>query len=463
MKRKLKLGLLFALMTTLASSVFVRGGTLRSEALDNFVDENGTIHYGWSLIANEINQSVWNFDENGQIDYIYAAEGDTANQRIFNYGLRNLAVDAEADYHISATFTPDPDSDLSVERAYGIVPWYQDENNYLIYWLQQKLSGDWSGQFYGRIDGAFRKMWVPEQFSGAIQSTDYWLKGEYYDMWWDSSYAHSALKDQRNVLLTTPVTMHVVSTLDEATVGAVTKLCRRFEVRQTVNGIEEALCAFYVEQIDGTTGDFYTGLYSEAFSVGISDFNLDVENATFVSDVEASIADLAETIENEAAIQTVIDSHVAYENLLNMKDDVAAASVTKLENAELAVGAYIDGRITALDINSATFVDDVASVVALYSNLPSYLSRHVSKTDALVQAIADAENWHSSSENVSEPPLSSEPGGSQALSSDNTQTSTPSDSEGEADNNSTGLIIGIASGVVVLAGVVAFFIYKRRK
>lgn len=462
MKRKLKLGLLSILMTALASSVFIRSDMLRSQALDNFVDGEGTIHYGWSLIANEINQSVWNFDENGQIDYIYAAEGDTANQRIFNYGMRNLTVDAAADYQISATFTPDPESDLSVERAYGIVPWYQDADNYLIYWIQQKLAGDWSGQFYGRIDGAFRKMWVPAEFGGAIPSTDYWLKGEYYDMWWDSAYAHSELKDQRNVLLTTPITMQVVSTLDEATVGEETKLCRRFEVRQTVNEIEEVLCVFYIEQIDATSGDFYTGLYSEAFSVGISNFSLDVESATFVSDVEAIITGLPTTVENEAEIQTVIDGHVAYENLLDMKVDVATASVDKLASAEQAVGAYIDARILALDIESATFVDDVDALVALYSNLPTYLSQHVSETDALVQAIADAENWGTTSEVVSEPPVSSEiDESSNSIVSENSEPTDPDDPD---DGGSPiGLIIGITSGVIVLAGVAGFFVFKKRK
>jgi len=466
MRKKFKLSVALSVVATFAAALFFHQNPTHTRAMENYVDGEGQEHYGWSLVANEINQSVWQFDEEGFVDYIYAAEGDTANQRIYNYAFRNLAIDQEAEYEVQATFTPDPESDLSVERAYGIVPWYQDADNYLIYWMQQKIGGDWSGQFYGRIDGAFRKMWVPTQYGGAIPSTDYWLKGEYYDMWWDSSYAHSLLRNSRNMLLTETITLHVESKLDTATVGAESGLYRRFAVKQTVQDVEETLCVFYIEQINDTSGSFYTGLYSEAFSVGISEFILDVKDATFVSDVEAIITALPAAISAVSEIDDVIVAHTAFENLLDMKANVAPASVTKLENAEKAVGAYVDSRILALDESSPTFVADVDVVVELYSALPDYLAMHVTELEALIAAINAVQN----------PPASEVPSESEApVSSAQTSTSdeavstptTGSEITSEPDAPKTGCfaetIVGTVSVVMMLAVAMVFIIYRRNK
>ena len=137
---------------------------LQLNALDDYVNADGETQYGWNLVANETNATTWEFDENGEVSYCWAADGDISAQRVYNYALRNLEINGDDSYSVSAKFVPDPDSDLSAERTYGLVCWYQDADNYLLYWLQTKTDGCWSGQFYGRIDGAFRQIYMPEKY-----------------------------------------------------------------------------------------------------------------------------------------------------------------------------------------------------------------------------------------------------------------------------------------------------------
>ena len=159
-------------------------GTQAVTAGATFTDADDVTHYGWSLVCNPTEEALFEFGADGNVSAINAAEGDIANQRVNMYAIRDTEHAGDEAYTVSATFTPDSESDLSTERAYGIVPWYMDSNNYLIYWLQQKLDGGWSGQFYGRVDGSF-KAWA--QADGGS-----WITGEYDDMWWD--------KDRKSVV-----------------------------------------------------------------------------------------------------------------------------------------------------------------------------------------------------------------------------------------------------------------------
>ena len=287
------------------------------KAFDDFVNEEGNTQYGWHLVANETNQKIWEFDENGEVAYCWAGDGDISAQRVYNYALRNLAIDGDDTYSVSATFVPDPDSDLSAERTYGIVCWYQDADNYLIYWMQQKTAGDWSGQFYGRVDGSLRQIYMPQKYNGSIGYVDGWLRGEYYDLWWDQgAYTHPEILMKRNALITTTVGLKVVSNIQEVTVGGTATTCRRFELHQIVNGEDHISCEFYVKQITAESGEFYTGVYSEMFNIGIEDFEISCTNTDFTKSVADSINALPEAVDNVSQIAAIAEARNAYNGLL---------------------------------------------------------------------------------------------------------------------------------------------------
>lgn len=364
--------------------------------VDDYVNEDGVTQYGYYLVANEVNQKVWEFDEEtGEVSYCYAGDGDISAQRVYNYAIRNLEIEGTDSYSVSATFVPDPDSDLSAERAYGIVCWYQDADNYLIYWMQQKTSGDWSGQFYGRVDGSLRHMWMPKKYEGgSITYSDYWLRGEYYDLWWDQSvYTHPDLLSQRNILLTTTVGLKVVSSLEEVTVAGETLTCRKFELHQIVNNEDKLSCEFYVKQIKADSGSFYTGVYSEMFNVGIENFTISCENTDFTKPVVEAINALPESMDNITQIADITKARTMYNGLLSYKSQVAEDVVSKLENTEDSVGTYVDNAILALDDTKSSFVDDVDATLNLYESLSVELQEKVSKTDELLAAIEKAKTW----------------------------------------------------------------------
>lgn len=375
------------------------------KAFDDFVNEEGNTQYGWHLVANETNQKIWEFDENGEVAYCWAGDGDISAQRVYNYALRNLAIQGDDSYTVSATFVPDPDSDLSAERTYGIVCWYQDADNYLIYWMQQKTAGDWSGQFYGRVDGSLRQMYMPQKYNGSIGYVDGWMRSEYYDMWWDQgAYTHPEILMKRNALITTTVGLKVVSSIEEVTVGGTATTCRKFELHQIVNNEDHVSCEFYVKQIDANSGEFYTGVYSEMFNIGIEDFEISCTNTDFTKPVVEAINALPETIDNVAHIGNVVEARNSYNGLLSYQSNVAADVVSKLENAETSVGAYVDSVILALDKTQPTFVADVEAALKLYESLSVELQEKVSKTAELAQAIEDAENWVDPSQKPSDNP-----------------------------------------------------------
>ncbi len=396
----------FKLLATLVMTAVVAIAGLsvnHVDAFEDYTDIEGETHYGWHLVANETNQAGWEFDEEGNVSYVWAAEGDTSSQRVWNYALRNLAVDGDDEYTISATFTPDPDSDLSVERTYGIVCWYQDADNYLIYWLQQKTDGAYSGQFYGRINGAFRKFYMPQEYQvGACDYQDAWRKGEYYDMWWDQPCTHPSIAYQKSKLLTTEMTLKVISKVEAVTVGGVETTCRRFEMHQIIGESDHTSMVLYVEQLDAESGDFYTGVYSEAFSTGISNFTLECET-NFAADVDAKASALPTEINGTDDFAAIVEARNAYEGLLSYQSTCAADTLGKIEAAETAVGAYVDGLILALDDTKSTFKEDVASVYSIFEAMGS-LQAHVTKIDELAEAVAKVEDWTDPNQKPSDEP-----------------------------------------------------------
>lgn len=438
---------------------------LQAMALEDYTDADGTTHYGWNLVANETNAAVWSFGEDGMVNYCDAANGDTAEQRVYNYAIRNLAIkSAESDYSVSCTFTPNEDSDLSAERTYGIVPWYQDADNYLIYWLQQKTGGNWSGQFYGRIGGAFRAMYIPEsEASGAIEYANYWRKGEYYDMWWDqASDTNPELYNKSGILLTQTVTLKVESVIEKVTVNSEEATCRKFSLHQIVNGNDALVQTFYIKQINAENGDFYTGIYSEAFSVGISDFQITVTDTDFAAPVVEAINALPAQVSSSEDIAAIVNARTLYNDLLSYQSLIGEEELAKLDAAETAVGAYVDSVIEGLDGTKSSFKEDVESAYQLYSGLPAYLQQKVTKLDQLVAAINEVKTWTDpNSATSSEQP---------AASSSGTSTSEPavtSSDKGGTTKKKSGcggsIVGGIGIAAVALLGAGALMTFHKRK
>lgn len=468
MKKRFKV-VLSLLASVLISSLMIQSSPVKVHALEDYTNEEGKTQYGWSLVANETNVSCWEFNEQGDLAYCYAAEGDTANQRVYNYAVRNLAIQQDDAYSVSCVFTPDPDSDLSAERAYGIVCWYQDSDNYLIYWLQQKTGGDWSGQFYGRVGGSFRKMWIPESSaSGALPYVDAWRKGEYYDLWWDQTQnSHPSICNKRNALLTTEIELKVISSIEEITVAEETKVCRKFELHQIVDEEDFTSCIFYVEQIDENSGDFYTGVYSECFSVGLSDFTITTINTDFAVPVSQAIDALPDTISNESQIIDVMQARNAYEGLLTYQSSITTDTLEKLNDSETAVGIYVDAKIMALDSSKSSFKEDVDAAFKLFSSLSDRLQEKVTKVTELSDAINAAKDWKdpnqsnsSSSETPAPEPSDSSssiinPGDSTSTNTSGDVTSTKKGCKGDIASSSLFLVI-----ISLLAG--SLFIVRKK-
>ena len=486
MKKCLKA--LFAVALGLSLPCTLLSNPIKTMAFEDFVNEDGNTQYGYYLVANETNQKIWEFDEEtGEVSYCWAGDGDIAQQRVYNYAIRNLPIEQDDTYTVSATFTPDIDSDLSAERTYGVVCWYQDADNYLIYWMQQKTGGDWSGQFYGRVGGQLRHMWMPQKYNGSISYMDAWLRGEYYDMWWDqAAYTHPALLNQRNILLTTTIGLKVVSSIEEITVANETLRCRKFELHQIVNNVEHLSCEFYVKQINENSGEFYTGVYSEMFNVGISSFTIDCEKTDFTKKTVEAINALPSSVSNVSQINDIIKARKTFNGLLSYQSQLDESIVIKLINAENAVGTYVDSVILALDANKKTFVSDVEAALNLYESLTSDLQEKVSKTDELSKAIEDAKNWVDPSDKPSiepsqepsiepsqEPSIeptdeissvsSSEP--SETLSSSeitNSSTNNTSSNEEKPNENKKGCKGSSTVGLMSLL-LMTMFVFKKKK
>ncbi len=379
---------LFALFVALTLNI-------NANAMDNYQNEDGETLYGWALETNDTDADLWEFDENGNPAAVYAAEGDTANQWTNNYAIRNLAIGADDNYTLQTTFTPDPETDLSVDRAYGLLVWYQDPDNFLIYWLQQKPSPEWSAQFYGRVDGVYKSFYFEQKYDlGNIGYMDDWRKGEFYDMWWDSGYANTELRNNRTAIVTNSVTLKVVSNVEKVTVAGVEESCRRFEFHQIVNGVDHITSAFYVRGINETSDEFYTGLYSEKFNVTLSDYSLEFDSqADIVKSVDDEISALPDSISAISDINSVIGVSSNYKTLLTLKSGILASNQEKIERLDAEVVTFVDSKIDGLDPNKPTYVEDVLALEELYFELPVEYADSLTKVDKLIEALENVENW----------------------------------------------------------------------
>ncbi|MBO4541132.1 MAG: hypothetical protein J5736_04070 [Bacilli bacterium] len=395
-------GLLGLSLLALAASA-----TSRQMALPNAVNEDEEPIYGWSVVGNSLNTVTWSFDDSNNLVYSYAAEGDVSNQRMYNYALRNLPIEEKDTYTVSCKFTPDDDMDLNGERTYGIVCFYQDQDNYLIYWLQQKPN-EWSGQFYGRLNGLFRTFAVDGQIApGSDLQNTQWYGGEYYDFWWDQAICnHSALVGRRDALVNTPVTLGVDSEwVGDMTRADSTRQVRKYQMWQEVDGTRFTGPKMYIvfdydsprpSNAVHVSGPFYTGVYSEAFSFGI-DFHLQTTNTNFAANVVDEFRGIPANINSVEAVQKVESARVSYENLLEFKANVTAEDLALLTNAEARAAAYVDEVIRALDPQSATFADDVDAAVELYSERNAWIQDLVSEYNLLVQRVREKSNPQGSS------------------------------------------------------------------
>ena len=381
------------LFASLFLAVFVFANKVNAHDFDNYEDEDGNIQYGWHLETTVTDASTWYFNEDGTPKASYAAEGDTGSQFTNNYAIRNLAIGSADSYSLQTTFTPDPDSDLSVERAYGILLWYQNEDNFLIYWLMQKPN-EWSGQFYGRVNGFYKKFYMTQETAnlGNIGYHDGFRGMEFNDMWWDSLHAHEALRGNRASIVNSAVTLTVNSAVETITIGGAAVESRYFEIYQTVNDSPYLTAKFYVQDVNSTSGDFYTGLYSERFNVDFSNYSLTCDT-DFAAPVNNAISALPAAISTNAEMLEVIKVASDYKSLLSFASGISADNKAKIEALDASVVPYVDNKILALDVNKTTFVDDVLGLVDLYESLPICYQDALTQVDALLEAIDQAENW----------------------------------------------------------------------
>lgn len=424
-------------------------------AAADYTDEEGTTHYGWSLVCSEMNESCFEFGDDGNISAIYAAEGDTSDQRVNMYAIRDTLHAADESYTVQATFTPDAETDLSAERTYGIVPWYVDEDNYLIYWLQQKNGNpvDWSGQFYGRVNGSFKKYLSTFNKNNG---EDYFRSAEYDDMWWDNAAVTSPkLVGNRQPLLDTTVTLKVVSKIETITVDGADYTLRSFELHQIVDGLDFISNTYYCKDITTESPAAKVGLYSEMFSFTVSDFScVGDDDEQTAKAVETQIGGLG-TIASKEDIQAVVKARNAYEGLLSLKSYLAEGTLAKLEMAENAVGTYVDGLIGALDSSAPTFKTEVDGVYNLYLSLTDRLSAKVTKLEELKAAVEQAQK-------PDEPSSSSSETNPETSGSSSGSTGTSSGSESAGGGCSSAAAGGIAL-TALAAMVAAAFLVRGKK
>ena len=92
-------------------------------------------------------------------------------------------------------------------------------------------------------------------------------------MWWDGGTANPQIKGVRHALLTTSVTLKIVSTVTEVTVGGEPVAARAFELHQVVNGEDHVASTYYVKDAVELTG-VRTGVYANNYDIAIKDFRL---------------------------------------------------------------------------------------------------------------------------------------------------------------------------------------------
>ena len=454
------------LLATLASAVLVASiGTAALPVNADYVDEDNVTHYGWTLACEEVNESAFEFGEDGMITDIYAASAvDTENQFTNMFALRDVSYAADEEYTVQATFTPDPESDLSAERAYGIVAWYADENNYLIYWLQQKMDGGWSGQFYGRVGGVYKTA-----ISTKTGKTT-WQSFEFDDMWWDNgNVSHPDLVGTRNVVIEKTLSIKVVSKIETVTVEGTDYTCRSFELYEVYNNTEFLSNKYYMRDITSESPAFNVGLYAQKFDVSVSGYSCVASgDEARISAVETAMTGLSATVDAQEDIDAIVKARADYERLLDLQARMTdeAAATAALEAAENGVGTYVDGLIVALDSSSATFKEDVDEVYNLYMSLTDLLAAKVTKTAELQAALEEAQN-PTPPEDSSDSSVPSDSSDS-VEQPDSTASATTSDSVGGGTSSDGGsgcgsiLPIGGVCAAALLLGGIAVLPRKRK-
>lgn len=222
----------------------------------------------WSVIADETNKDLYTFDPiTGEVSGINCIADDSGNQHCNMYAVYGVPVGAN--YTVQATFDPTQTdaNEKGSERTYGILAYYKDADNWLIYWMQQKPGGDWSAQLYGKIGGEWRN------FTEAT-TADGWNNGEWAtERWWDFGNSNTQLNVNTHPLLSTKVTVKIVSTVQEITVGGEQVTVRAFEIHQIVGNEDKVVTTYYVKDAVSVEG-VSVGVYAKNFDLVISDFRL---------------------------------------------------------------------------------------------------------------------------------------------------------------------------------------------
>lgn len=373
MKNKIKL-LLLLIITAMFTLVMFAKPTYTS-ALSDYVDEDGNTHAGWSMSGSSMDQKTWYFDsDTGDIAGSLSMQGDMSAGTMTNFAIRNIPLVQDDTYTVSATFLPHEGMNTDYETTYGIVLWYKDPNNYIVYWLQTKgqenknedagiTVGAWSGNLYGKVNGAERQYWVPSNYCDGegIKYADGWRQDEFVDMWYDQSlHTHPDLKGSKTsklgILLTTPVTLVAKSELSTANNEA----CRKFTLQQKVNNTTKTCLEIYVKGITGSSGAFYTGVGAKKMNCTISNFTISPTKTNFTSGVNSKISAIPSTISTAADIDKVVAARNAYDGLLSLKSAVTSSNVTKLTTGETNCANLFNKKALSLDpenVNEDVFLE----------------------------------------------------------------------------------------------------------
>ena len=376
MKNKIKALLLLVIVGVCA--LVLMNNTTNTEALSDYIDEDGNVHAGWSMVGSSMDQKTWYFDDStGDIGGSLSMSGDMSAGTMTNFAIRNIPLVQDDTYTVSATFLPHDGMNTDYETTYGIVLWYQNANNYLVYWLQTKgqenknedagiTVGAWSGNLYGKVGGKDRYFYVPESYcSKGITYSNTWRGDEFCDMWYDNSmHAHPDLLNKTSALLTAPVTLKATSSVS----SALGETCRKFELYEVVNGTEKKCLEMYVKGITGSSGSFYTGVGAKKMNCTISNFSIKPTKTDFTSGVISKINAIPSTISTEGNINTVIAARNAYDGLLSLKSSIASSYVTKLTTGETNCANLFNTKAKTLDATKIEEHEDAFLEVYNYYN-----------------------------------------------------------------------------------------------
>lgn len=232
--------------------------------------------YVWKTVSTEANADAFVFDEESE-ELVAINSAGRSDMWTNMYAIKYEGLDADAAYSLEATFTPTGENnEKGAERTYGLVVWYQNSDNFLLYWLQQKDGGNWSGQFYGKVNGENRNFVTNP-------GAETWNTSEWDDMWWDNPTANPEIRGKAHVLLDTEVTLRVVSKIVELdNLGT----ARAFELHQIVNGVDHVSRTYYIKDVPAVEDKFRTGVYVNNFDMEISGFSLKEGLWKTVSDEE---------------------------------------------------------------------------------------------------------------------------------------------------------------------------------